>query len=337
MPKQSVLPRWRGFNLLGAFLCDSPGFFAERDFQLIGELGFNFVRLPMNYTFWIRNNDPFAIDEAKLGFVDDALGWARANGLHVQMNMHRAPGFSVARDRIEPFSLWTDREAQDCFRLHWETFARRYQGVPASELSFNPINEPCDVDAATHDAAVLPAVAAIHAIDPERLVILDGLDYGTVPMPGVARQTGGRVAQSCRGYNPHHFTHYLAGWTQQPAGQGVPSWPFQDPNFAADDPAGRWDRGRLFAFYRDWAELAAATGTGVHCGEGGCYRHTPHEAVLAWLEDWLDALSVYNIGYALWNFRGPFGILDSERGDVRYEDWNGERLDRRMLSILQAH
>lgn len=41
-------------------------------------------------------------------------------------------------------------------------------------------------------------------------------------------------------------------------------------------------------------------------------------------------------GWALWNFRGSFGFLDSERDDVKYEYFQGHRLDRDMLEVLQA-
>jgi endoglucanase len=57
--------------------------------------------------------------------------------------------------------------------------------------------------------------------------------------------------------------------------------------------------------------------------------------VLAWLGDWLDVWRELGWGWAMWNFRGSFGILDSEREDVAYEDWNGHRLDRAMLDLLQ--
>jgi hypothetical protein len=43
------------------------------------------------------------------------------------------------------------------------------------------------------------------------------------------------------------------------------------------------------------------------------------------------------IGYALWNFRGDFGILDSGRKDIQYEDWYGHKLDRKMLKLLMNH
>jgi endoglucanase len=74
---------------------------------------------------------------------------------------------------------------------------------------------------------------------------------------------------------------------------------------------------------------------GVHCGEGGAWKETPHAVVLAWLRDFLEILTAANIGYALWNFRGGFGILDSVRADVCYETWRGHQLDRQLLALLQ--
>ena len=36
----------------------------------------------------------------------------------------------------------------------------------------------------------------------------------------------------------------------------------------------------------------------------------------------------------MWNFRGSFGVLDSGRADVAYEDFHGHKLDRKMLDVL---
>ena len=41
------------------------------------------------------------------------------------------------------------------------------------------------------------------------------------------------------------------------------------------------------------------------------------------------------IGFALWNFRGAFGVLDSGRADGVYEDWHGHKLDRKLLDLLK--
>ena len=41
------------------------------------------------------------------------------------------------------------------------------------------------------------------------------------------------------------------------------------------------------------------------------------------------------IGYALWQFDGDFGVLNSGRADVAYEDWHGQKLDRKLLELLK--
>lgn len=55
------------------------------------------------------------------------------------------------------------------------------------------------------------------------------------------------------------------------------------------------------------------------------------------MEDVLDALKTYNIGLALWNFRGDFGILDSERADVDYVDYKGHKLDKKMYDLFKKY
>ena len=42
-------------------------------------------------------------------------------------------------------------------------------------------------------------------------------------------------------------------------------------------------------------------------------------------------------GWAMWNFRGAFGILDSGRKDVEYEDYKGHKLDRKMLELVSGY
>ena len=55
---------------------------------------------------------------------------------------------------------------------------------------------------------------------------------------------------------------------------------------------------------------------------------------LAFLEDCLKNYRKAGLGWALWNFDGSFGILDSGRKDVAYEDFHGHKLDRKMLDLL---
>jgi len=331
----SSLPRWRGFNLLEMFTVHSDGNFLEDDFRWMADWGFDFARIPACYTLWTEpGSDPkdvTRLSEAGLEKVDRVVRLGEKYGIHICLNFHRAPGYSVNPERQEPFNLWKDAEALAAFCYHWEAFARRYRGIPSARLSFNLVNEPALIDPDTmsradHERVVRAATQAIHAVDPERLVILDGLVWGNVPMPELADLP---AAQSCRAYRPMQISHYRASWVNS---QG---WP--EPSYPGVLDGGEyWDRQRLEEHYRPWIELKQM-GVGVHCGEGGAYSYTPHAVVLAWLEDVLDILSGSGIGFALWNFRGSFGVLDSGRSDVAYEDWHGHHLDRALLDLLRRY
>lgn len=80
-----------------------------------------------------------------------------------------------------------------------------------------------------------------------------------------------------------------------------------------------------------------ASGQPVMVGEFGVFNRTPHDIALLWMETQLKRWKKLGIGWALWNFRGTFGILDSGRSDVKYEDFCGHKLDRRMLELLQRY
>lgn len=328
---QTALPRWRGFNLLEMFTVKSTGDFQEDDFRWMADWGFDFARIPACYTLWIEDDDPYKLYEPVLEKIDRVIRLGQTYGIHVSFNFHRAPGYSVNRERSEPYDLWHDQDALDAFCFHWQALAKRYKGIPSSQLSFDLVNEPPSISAegmtrADHERVARAAVKAIREVDPERYIIADGLGYGRITCPELA-DLG--IGQSCRAYEPMGVSHYKASWVN---GEDwpLPTWP------GGWHYGATWDRSDLEALYAPWLELAGM-GVGVHCGEGGAYSHTPHAVVLAWFEDVLEIITAANIGYSLWNLRGPFGILDSQRSDVAYEDWHGHQLDRKLLDLLRRY
>jgi endoglucanase len=109
-----------------------------------------------------------------------------------------------------------------------------------------------------------------------------------------------------------------------------PTWPL------VDDKGQRWDRARLRRERIVPWQALAEKGVGVHVGEWGAHHFTPHAVVLAWMRDWLAVWKEAGWGWALWNLRGSFGVLDSGRRDVTYDDFHGHRLDRPMLDVLRS-
>jgi endoglucanase len=321
------LPLWHGFNLLNKFYkgagdAESP--FLEEDFRWISELGFNFVRLPLDYRQWIVNNDWTQLDEKILREIDQAVEFGKKYNIHVCINFHRAPGYTVANPP-EAKSLWTDEEAQRVCAMHWAAFARRYKGIPNRNLSFNLLNEPADVKPDTYVKVVEILVKAIRGEDPNRLIIADGLKWGRQPCQALI---GLHLAQSTRGYEPMKLTHYKASWVTDSDTWPVPVWPQTEGE--------KMDRLGLMENLKPWVEIRKQN-VGIIVGEWGAYNSSPHEVTLKWMEDSLINYRDVGLGWALWNFRGSFGILDSERKDVQYENFHGHKLDRKMLTLLEKY
>ena len=350
---KNVLPRWRGFNLLdyfGAF----PGRGNDRskstaeDFKWMVDWGFDFVRLPMAYPRYIHfeagknvtPDDILNIDENVVDQIQELIFQAQEAGLHVSINLHRAPGYCINAGFNEPYNLWKDQAAQDAFCYHWEMWGKRFSSVSSKKISFDLVNEPTmkedmndqfskssPVPGDVYRKVALAAATAIRKSNPDHLVIADGNSGGANVIPEI---TDLNIAQSCRGYFPHYISHYRAPWVfKNPDEAPKPVWPgiIDGKSYSRKD---------LVDLYQPWIELVKS-GVGVHCGECGCWRETPHDVFLAWFGDVLDILTENQIGYALWNFRGDFGVLDSGRKDVQYENWYGHQLDRKMLDLLKKH
>ena len=485
-PTAGKLPEWHGFNLLNLFNTLNCKPFDENIFEMISSFGFDFVRLPIDYRCMMKNAgwDEFSV--AALKQIDRAIEFGVRYDVHICLNLHRAPGYTVASPP-EPTDLWSDAAPQGAFARIWGALAERYKDVPNEYLSFNLVNEPPDINERTYAKVMGMAADAIWACDPQRLIIADGLNYGLKPSKMIAALG---IAQATRGYQPFNLTHYKADWVAGADQYPAPKWPdcmipmylygfgkrdirsvydinfsftqaytleisigivsdrarliaradgeqiydhlfisdagggecektvyaaewgiyqnvfnkayeieipagterltlevtdgdwlsVNDMKFAPQSaalqssktqpnarpsfsitpnnagwgekippifltPDGKIDGGSVSMQNRQWLrdtylqpwEELAQSGCGVMVGEWGAFNRTPHDVVLTWMEDSLINYCDAGFGWALWNFDDAFGVLDSGRADVEYENYNGHRLDRKMLNLLQAY
>jgi len=171
-------------------------------------------------------------------------------------------------------------------------------------------------------------VGAIREIDPNRLIFADGMNIGQAPVAGIANLG---LVQSTRGYQPKAVSHYTATWVPKDEFETLnpPTWPL------TDDHGVVWNREHLQKVYVDLYKVITDQGVQVHVGEWGCFNKTPHDVALAWMTDCLAVWKQAGWGNAMWNLRGAFGVMDSERADVTYEDYNGHKLDRKMLELVR--
>ena len=345
---QNKLPKWKGFNLLDFFSPDpnrAREATQEEYFKWMADWGFDFVRIPMAYPIYVRfdRSKPIApkrvckIDRKATDRIEQLVYMAHKYGLHVSLNLHRAPGYCVNAGFHEPYNLWKDEEALEDFCFHWKFWAKRFKNVSRDKISFDLLNEPSlredmndqhskrsTIPGERYRKLVLAAIEVIRKANPDHLIIADGNNVGRDVIPEIADLD---VGQSCRGYHPGIISHYKAPWAMKDTENlPIPKWPGQ----VGDQYL---SRKMLEEFYQPWIELKNQ-GVGVHCGECGCWNKTPHDVFLAWFSDVLGILSENGIGFALWEFKGSFGLLDSGRADVEYEDWYGHKLDRKLLTLL---
>jgi len=220
----------QGFNLLGKFDVSWSNYgFTEEEFIIIKDLGFNFVRLPLDYRAYTKAGDWDEFLENEVEKIDNVIEWGKQYGVHVCINLHRAPGYCVNKSELpanQDLDLWTDAVAQEAFVNHWAYFANRYKDSSYENVSFNLVNEPDDVNEANYVSVMQKAIDKIHEINPNRIVFVDGLNYGRDII--MSLKNNKNIIQAIHVYDPFTLTHYKASWVNGSDTWAVPTWPITD-------------------------------------------------------------------------------------------------------------
>ena len=321
--------RLRGFNFTQKMHPNASTAYPEKDFELIANWGFNFVRLPTNYRIWTNPDGSYREEDLKE--FDAALLYGRRHEIHICIAFIDAPGYEHQTGKPEDRSLLDPSDAGrgllQQFVTQWTMFAARYKGVPARYLSFNLLNEPHSGTTASYAAVVRQTVAAIRHIDPERPVIADGTHWGTVPMFDLVDLD---IGQSTRGYNPRPITAF--GMRPPDAD---PSWPM--PQWPMTIDGQLWDKAYLKRVEIDPWVAIQKRGTFVHVGEFGIFYKVPAVVAYSWLEDQLELWRDAGFGWAMWSLVNGFGILDNHRPGSKTDLLpDGRQIDRGMLDLMRS-
>jgi endoglucanase len=267
--------------------------------------------------------------------LDQAVELGRQHGIHTCIGFHRIPGYCVNGRELEPYQLFDSprdsmQRALEAAVHHWHFFAERYKDIPNERLSFDLMNEPPFMaDQSRYVEIAKALIGAIRSVSPDRLIFANGADIGQTPVLGLIDEG---IVQSSHDYQPKMITHYKAAWVPPSEFESLekPTWPMADKHGVL------WNKERLRQVdIAVWKPLTDR-GAPVHVGEWGCNNLTPHDVCLAYMADAVSLWKEAGWGWSMWNLRGSFGIVDSGRSDVAYEDFNGHKLDRKMLELILA-
>jgi endoglucanase len=180
---------------------DWGGTVLAEDFPFIAKRGFDHVRIPIRFSGHASTASPYIIDATFFSRIDTVLNQAAAANLAVVVDMH-------AYDELAT-DVATHR---DRFTALWTQIAARYQSRPDT-VAFELLNEPNTQLDTTWNDVMLPAIRAIRATNPRRLLIVDSVFWAdptklsTLTLPDDAN-----IMASIHLYEPKLFTFQGQDW-----------------------------------------------------------------------------------------------------------------------------
>jgi endoglucanase len=210
---------------------DWGGVIQAEDFPFIAQRGFDHVRIPIRFSGHALPASPYTIDAAFFSRVDTILDQAAAANLGVVVDMHHydelASDVGAHRDRF--VALWTQ-------------IAARYQSRPDT-VAFELLNEPNGQLDTTWNDVMIPAIRAIRATNPRRLLIVDSVFWADpTKLSVLALPDDANIMASIHLYEPKLFSFQGQDWigavflTTGVIFPGPPPTPI-DPVQAAKDAA----------------------------------------------------------------------------------------------------
>lgn len=162
---------WEGFY---------SNYIVEEDIKRISELGFNSIRLPINYRFIMNEDGTFR--EERLLVLDKVIKWCGNNNLYVVLDLHGAPGGQTGTnidDSVNDFpELFTNRRFQEQTIEIWTCLATRYKDN-SIVAGYDLLNEPLpDWFREFNDKLVElyhELISEIRKIDNKHIIILEGV------------------------------------------------------------------------------------------------------------------------------------------------------------------
>jgi hypothetical protein len=167
-------------------------------------------------------------------------------------------------------------------------------------------------------------VQALRAVYPDNpFVVTAGPDGGPWDLERMQPYGDANVIYDFHFYQPMQFTHHGADWLQsyQPGDKNTPiAYPADigDRSKNEDNPnmrdyrAAGWNRERLESYIDKIAGWAAQNKVKIACLEFGVYKpYVDEQSRAHWLHDMRELLESHHIPWALWEYRGNFGLMDS--------------------------
>lgn len=326
------MKKWNGYQKgvnLGGWLsqaeltkehCDT--FIIKNDIENIKNMGFDHVRLPIDYELVQDENGDFI--EGGFGYIKSCIDWCGEYGLNMVLDLHKTAGY-VFDDENET-SFFRSEPLIGRFIALWSEFASRY-GRYSDRLAFELLNEVVnECDNTPWMKIAERTVAEIRKSAPDiKILIGSYMNNSVLTVKHIAQPFDENIVYNFHCYDPLLFTHQGAYWVKNmPVDYRIP-YPMGKAEFIAasaanpaniiphadDIPENGFSAEYFENIFREAVEVAEERGVMLYCGEYGVIELAAPESAINWYRDIHAVFNKYGVGRALWCYKGKdFGLTD---------------------------
>lgn len=308
-------------------------FITKEDIKYIASLGFDHVRVPVDYN--VLEDEQANIIESGFKYLENCRVWCEEYGLNMLIDLHECYGYSFdpLKKDMDRKKFFYDEELQGRFMNLWREILNRFKDYP-EQVAFEPLNEVVLSEVKDAWNEVLKKyIALVRSIAPKAYIIVGGVCYNNVlSVPLLDVPVDDRIVYNFHCYEPMVFSHQGAYWVENMPADFRIGYPRSiDEYKAATDGLDVDLSGAIYAkgvkeigpgffenIFEPAIEKAKKDGVALYCGEYGVIDLADNEDKIRWLEDIHTVFRKYGIGRALWNYKEKdFGFVDESFEGVR--------------------
>ena len=315
----------------------------EDDFERLEQLGFDFVRIPIDEVqFWDENGNklPEAWD-----LLTNALDLSVKHHLRAIVDLHiiRSHYFNAANEGgADANTLFTSEEAQQGLINMWYQLSDALKGYSTDSVAYEFMNEPVADDHEQWNQLIAKVHKALREREPQRTLVIGSNRWqGYETMKYLKVPEGDKnIVLSFHYYNPMLLTHYGAWWTPLGKYKGKINYPGilvskEDYEAAPDslkpmlEPFTKqeWNADKIREDFKDAIAAAQKYGLQLFCGEWGVYEPVDRELAYKWTRDMLSVFDEFDIAWTTWCYDADFGFWDQQKNDYK---------DKGLVDILTS-
>lgn len=333
--------RWKGYQKginLGGWLSQCSHtkenyetYITESDIEKIASWGLDHVRLPIDYEMAATKGGAFK--EEGFSYIDKCINWCRKYGLNLVLDLHKTAGYCFD-ENVGDITFFESRLLQEQFYQLWEEIAKRY-GKYSDFVAFELLNEVVDKSVIKQwNDIILCAIERIRYFAPKTVLVVGGVSYNSVTsIKFLPKPYDKNIVYNFHCYEPMLFTHQAAHWMKEMTADFYMQYPCSLEQMKQKTLEVLGDeRGEIFAvedlytlgsdffekIFREALVFSQKCDVPLYCGEYGVIDRAPLDGTLQWFKDIHTVLEKYQIGRAVWNYKGKdFGISDTHYDAIR--------------------